>query len=88
MRTSQQAVESRFDKPTGFHAKHSVSEPAVSGATLNQQPASLILRKLWCVSHPANMIEKYAAVIPDVSDEVLDKLNAARVSARRDGHKF
>lgn len=34
------------------------------------------------------MIEKYAAVIPEVSDEVLDKLNAARVSARKDGHKF
>lgn len=28
------------------------------------------------------------ADIPEVSDEVLDKLNAARVSARKDGHKF
>ena len=55
-----------------------------AGCSLNQ----IAVTMGWGLRHAANMIEKYAAVIPEVSDEVLDKLNAAHVSARRDGHKF
>ena len=55
-----------------------------AGCSLNQ----IAVTMGWGLRHAANKIEKYAAVIPEVSDEVLDKLNAARVSARRDGHKF
>ena len=32
----------------------------------------------WGLRHAANIIEKYAAVAPEVADEVLDKLNAQR----------
>ena len=32
----------------------------------------------WGLRHAANIIEKYAAVVPEVADEVLDKLNAQR----------
>jgi hypothetical protein len=32
----------------------------------------------WGLRHAANIIEKYAAIVPEVADEVLAKLTAAR----------
>ena len=36
----------------------------------------------WGLRHAANIIEKYAALVPEVSDEVLEKLKVAHDRAR------
>jgi integrase len=41
----------------------------------------------WGLRHAANIIEKYAALVPEVSDEVLEKLRIARDRARADADR-
>ena len=36
------------------------------------------------IRHAANIIERYAALVPEVADEVLAKMMAARAKARRE----
>ncbi|MGI3167127.1 tyrosine-type recombinase/integrase [Pseudooceanicola sp. 200-1SW] len=55
-----------------------------AGCTLDEIAATMG----WGLRHAGNMIEKYAAVSPDTSDEVLRKLMVARTRARQDGHEF
>ncbi|MEY8840180.1 hypothetical protein AB9K41_14235, partial [Cribrihabitans sp. XS_ASV171] len=45
-----------------------------AGCSLNE----IAVTRGWGLRHAANIIEKYAAVVPEVADEVLDKLNAQR----------
>jgi hypothetical protein len=41
----------------------------------------------WGLRHAANIIEKYAALVPEVSYEVLEKLRIARDRARADADR-
>lgn len=41
----------------------------------------------WGLRHAANVIEKYAALVPEVSDEVLRKLNRARARETAGGRR-
>lgn len=45
-----------------------------AGCSLNQ----IAVTMGWGLRHAANVIESYAALVPEVSDEVLEKLNVAR----------
>lgn len=50
-----------------------------AGCSLNE----IAITMGWGIRHAANIIEKYAALVPEVSDEVLEKLMAARKKAER-----
>lgn len=50
-----------------------------AGCSLNE----IAVTMGWGLRHASNMIEKYAAVVPDVTDEVLAKLNAARAREQK-----
>lgn len=52
-----------------------------AGCTLNEIAVSMG----WGLRQAANIIENYAALVPEVSDEVLRKLEAARARADTDG---
>jgi hypothetical protein len=45
-----------------------------AGCSLNE----IAVATGWRLRHAGNLIEKYAALVPDVSDEVLEKLKKAR----------
>ena len=48
-----------------------------AGCSLNQ----IAVTMGWGLRHAANIIEKYAALVPEVTDEVLEKLIIARKTA-------
>ena len=51
-----------------------------AGCSLNE----IAVTMGWGLRHAANIIEKYAAVVPDVADEVLAKLTIARKRVQQD----
>ena len=50
-----------------------------AGCSLNE----IAVTMGWGLRHAANIIEKYAALVPEVADEVLSKLTAARKKAAK-----
>ncbi|MFW2543817.1 hypothetical protein ACN2XU_14320 [Primorskyibacter sp. 2E107] len=50
------------------------TELLCAGCSLNE----IAVTMGWGLRHAANIIEKYAAVVPEIADEGLDKLNEQR----------
>ncbi|MCO8146379.1 tyrosine-type recombinase/integrase [Rhodovulum tesquicola] len=54
-----------------------------AGCTLNE----IAVTMGWGIRHAANIIERYAALVPEVSDEVLAKLTAAKERQRQENER-
>jgi hypothetical protein len=54
-----------------------------AGCTLNE----IAVTMGWGLRHASNIIEKYAALVPEISDEVLEKLKVAHDRAQAEKHQ-